>query len=163
MLFGRSKGQTGRVWSRILEWCSEVGAELAEGWEDDEFAGAGYDRLVLELPRVLVGDVHGVQADLHGGVDVAARAVADHPAVGFHDFVFAHEFTVGFGAFLGNDFNEFEKALQTGTLDFSGLLGGFALREENQAVAFGEIGKSFGDAIKDLRRGALEIHDAGMN
>src|SRR6266481_3884875 len=113
---------------------SEVGAKLSEGREDDEFAGTGDDRLVFELPGMLVGDVDGVQADLHGGVDVAARAVANHPAVGFHDFVFTHEFAVGFGAFFGNDFDELEKALQTGALDFSRLFGGFALGEENQAV-----------------------------
>jgi len=52
-----------------------VGAEFAKGWKDDEFAGAGDDRLVFELPGMFVRDVDGVQADLHGGIDVAARAV----------------------------------------------------------------------------------------
>src|ERR1700738_1124368 len=82
------------------------GAELAKGWKDDEFAGAGDDRLVFELPGMLMRDIDGVQADLHGGIDVAARAVADHPAMGFHDFVFAHEFAIGLGTFFGNNFDE---------------------------------------------------------
>jgi hypothetical protein len=140
-----------------------MGAEFAERREDNKFAGAGDHRLVFELPGVFVRDVDGVEADLHGRVDVAARAVADHPTVRFHDFVFAHEFAVSFGTFLGNNFDELEEALQAGTLDFGGLFGGLALGEENQAVALGEIGKRFGDAIEDFWRRALEINDAGVN
>src|SRR6266849_7527821 len=64
---------------------------------------------MFELPGVLVWDVHGVQADLHGGVDVAARAVANHPSVGLHDFVLAHQCTVSFRVLLGNDLDEFEE------------------------------------------------------
>src|SRR6202022_786555 len=142
---------------------SEVGAELAEGWQDDELAGAGDDRLVFELPGLLVRDVDGVEANLHGGIDVAARAVADHPAVGFYDLVFAHEFAIALRAFFGNNLDELEEALQTGALDLGGLLGGLPFSEENQAMALGQISERFWDAIKNFWRRALEIDDACVN
>ena len=141
----------------------EVAAEFAEGGEDDEFADAGDDRLVFELPGVLVRDVDGVEADLHGGVDVAARAVADHPGVSFYDFVFVDQEIVGLGIFFADDFDELEKSLQAGALDFGGLLGGLAFGEENQAVALGEIGERFGDAIENFWRRAFELDDAIVN
>src|SRR5256885_16949960 len=110
-----------------------MAAEFAEGWEDDELAGAGHYRFVFELPGVLVRDVDGVQADLHRWIDVAARAVADHPAMGLNDFVLVDERAVHFRAFLGNDFDEFKEALQAGALDLGGLLGGLAFGEENRS------------------------------
>jgi len=85
--------------------------------------------LVFELPCVFVRDIDGVQSNLHSGVDVAARAVADHPTVGFHDFVFADEFAVGLRAFFRNNFYKLKEALQPGALNFRGLLGGLALGE----------------------------------
>src|SRR5260370_36625760 len=121
----------------------EVGAEFAEGWKNDEFSRAGDDRLVFELPGVFVRDVDGVEADLHGGVDVAARAVAYHPPVCFHDFVLAHEFSVGLGTLLGNNFDELEEALQAGTLDFGRLFAWLALREKNQPRSLLQIREPF--------------------
>ena len=47
-----------------------------------------------------------------------------------HDFVFVHQAAVGLGIFFADDFDEFEKALQPGALDFRGLLGGLAFREQ---------------------------------
>lgn len=38
----------------------EVAAEFAEGRENDEFAGAGSDWFMFEMPGVLVRDVDGV-------------------------------------------------------------------------------------------------------
>ena len=113
----------------------EVRAEFAEGREDDEFSGAGHDRFVFHVPGVLVRDVNGVEADLHSGIDVAARAVADHPALAFDDFVFVDKASVGDGVFFGDDFDSFEKALQAGALNLCGLFGGFTFGEKNQPVA----------------------------
>ena len=93
------------------EFWLEVAAEFAEGWEDDEFADAGEDRFVFERPSVLMRDVDGVEANLHGGIDVAAWAVADHPGVIFYDFVFTDEEIVGLGIFFADNFNELEKSL----------------------------------------------------
>ena len=43
------------------------------------------------------------------------------------------------------------------------MFGGFAFGEKNQAVAFGEIGESFRDAIENLWRSAFELDDASVN
>ena len=71
-------------------------AKLAKRRQDHEFPGACHDGFMLQSPGVLVRDVHRVQADLHRRIDVAARAVADHPAVGFHDFVLVNESAISF-------------------------------------------------------------------
>jgi hypothetical protein len=139
---------------------SEVGAELAEAGKDDEFAGAGHDGFVFHVPGVLVGDVDGVQADFERGIDIAARAVTDHPAMRFYDFVFADEACVGDGVFFVDDFDGLEKSLQAGALDFCGLLGGLAFGEENQAMAFGEVGERFGHTIENFGWSAFEVYDA---
>src|SRR5580698_1680872 len=69
----------------------EVATQLAKCRNDDQLSSARHDRLVLQLPGMLVRDVHGVEPDFHRWIDVAARAVADHPALRFHDFIFAHQ------------------------------------------------------------------------
>ena len=123
--------------SKIGYYRLEMAAEFPERGENDEFSVAGEYGLVLHVPSVLMRDVDGVEADFHGGIDVAARAIADHPAVGFHDFVLVDQHAVGFGIFLCDDLDKFKESLKAGTLDFGGLLGGFAFGEENQTVAFG--------------------------
>jgi len=112
---------------------------------------------------VLVRNVDGVEADLQRGIDVRTRAVADHPAVRLHDFVFADEAGVGDRVLFVDDFNRFKKSLQAGALHFGRLFGRFALGEKNQAVALGEISKRFRDAIENFWRGAFEVHDAIVN
>ena len=141
----------------------EMAAEFAEAGEDDEFAGAGGDGFVLHVPGVLMRDVDSVEADAEGGIDVAARGVADHPAVSFDDFVFRDEAGVRDGIFFVDDFDGLEKALQAGALDFGGLLRGFAFGEKNEAMAFGEVGERFGNAVEDFWWRAFEIDDAIMN
>jgi len=137
-----------------------MAAEFAEGGQDDELAGAGFDRFMFEVPGVLVGDVDGVQADFHRGVDVAAWGVADHPAVRFYDFVFVDKTSVGDSVFFGDDFDGFEKALQAGALDLCGLFGGFTFGEENEAVALGQISERFRNAVENFGRGAFKFDDA---
>src|SRR5712671_4290098 len=112
----------------------EMRAEFAERRKNDQLTGAGDDRLVFELSGVLVRNIHRVEANLHGRVDVAARAVADHPTVRFHDLVFAHKFAVSVCTLFRNDFDELEKALQPGALDLCRLFGRLAFGEENQPV-----------------------------
>ena len=80
---------------------------------------------------MLVGDVDGVEPNLQRGVDVAARAVADHPAMRFHDFVFPHQTSVGFWIFFADDFDKLEKSLQAGTLDFRRLFRRFSFLTDN--------------------------------
>src|SRR5882757_325069 len=145
------------------EHVSEMAAEFAEAGEDDEFAGAGGDGFVLHVPGVLMRNVDGVEADAKGGIDVAARRIADHPAMGFDDFVFRDEAGVGDSILFVDNFDGFEKALQSGALDFGGLLGGFAFGEENEAMAFGEIGERFGNTVENFWRCAFEVDDAVVN
>jgi len=140
-----------------------VAAEFAEAGEDDEFAGAAHDGFVFHVPSVLVRDVNGVEADLEGGIDVAAWAVADHPALRLHNFMFADEAGVRDGVFFRDDFNGLKEPLETRALHFCGLFGGFAFGEKNQAVALGEISERFGNAIQNLGRSAFQVHDAHVN
>src|SRR5258708_3914463 len=141
----------------------EMAAEFAEAGEDDEFAGAGGDGLVLHVPGVLMRDVDGVEADTKGGIDVAARGIADHPAMGFDDFVFRDEAGVRDGIFFVDDFDGFEEALQAGALDFGGLLGGFTFGEKNEAMTFGEVGERFGNTVENFGWRALEVDNAIVN
>ncbi len=140
-----------------------MAAQFAEAGEDHEFAGAGGDWFVLHVPGVLMRDVDGVEADTEGGVDVAARGIADHPAMGLDDFVFRDEAGVGDSILFVDDFDSFEEALQAGALDFGGLLGGFAFGEKNEAMAFGEVGERFRNTVEDFWRRALEVDDAVVN
>lgn len=42
----------------------EMAAQCAERGNDHQFAGAGHDRFVFELPGVLMRNVNGVEPDL---------------------------------------------------------------------------------------------------
>src|SRR6266403_4913 len=141
----------------------EMAAKIAKDRQDHELSRSWYHRFVLQGPGVLMRDVHRIQPDLHGRVDVAARAVADHPAVSFHNLVLVNQAAVRLRIFLRHDLDGFKKSLQAGTLDFCGLLRGFALGEKNEPVPLGEIGESFRHAVQYFRRGALQINDAAMN
>ena len=140
-----------------------MAAQFAEGRQDHQFSRAGHHWFMFQGPGVLVGDVDGVEADLHGRIDVAARAVADHPAVGFHDFVLVNESAIRFRVFFRNDFYKFKKSLQPRSLDFRCLFRGFALRKQNQPVPFGKIREGFRHAIQNFRRRPLQVDDAAMN
>ncbi len=115
----------------------EVRAQLAERRQDYQLPRPGHHWLMLEGPGVLVGNVHGVEANLHRRINVTAGAVADHPAVGFHDFVLVHQPAVRLRIFFRHDLNELEKSLQAGAFDLRGLLRGFAFGEENEPVPLG--------------------------
>src|SRR5882724_10997141 len=140
-----------------------MAAELAEAGEDDEFAGAGGDGFMLHVPGVLMRNVDGVEADAEGGIDVAARGVADHPAMGFDDFVFRDEAGVRDGVLFVDDFDGLEETLQAGALDLGGLLGGLAFGEKNEAMTFGEVGERFRNTVEDFGWCALEVDDAIVN
>jgi len=137
-------------------------AKLAEGRQDDQLSRACHNRFVFESPGVLMRDVHGIEADLHRRIDVAARAVTDHPAVGLHDFVFVNQAAVGLGIFFRNDFDEFEKSLQAGALHLGGLFRGFALGKKNEPMPFGKIRQSFRHAVQNFRRRPLQLDDVAM-
>src|SRR6266581_1547542 len=98
-------------WSQL-----KMPAQFAERRDDDQLAWAAQHCLVFQHPGVRVGDVHGIQTELQRRIDVAAGAVADHPAVRFHNFVLIDERPVGDMVFLRHDLDKFEEPLQTGAL-----------------------------------------------
>src|SRR5882672_2375960 len=137
--------------------------KLAKGRQDHELSRPRHHRFVLQGPGVLMRNVYGIQADLHGRIDVASRAIADHPAVSFHNLVLVDQAAVRLRILLRHDLDGFKKSLQAGTFDFCGLFRGLALGEKNEPVPLGEIRKSFRNAVKYFRRRALELDDAAVN
>src|SRR5882672_6666861 len=60
---------------------SEMFAQSAEARQDEEATGSAAHFFVFELPGGMVRNEHGVQPRLQGGIDIAPRAVPDHPSV----------------------------------------------------------------------------------
>src|SRR5260370_603838 len=141
----------------------EMTAKLAEGRQDHQLSGTRHHRFVLQVPGVLVRDVHGIEADLHRRIDVAARAVADHPTVGLHNLVFVDQSAIGLGIFLRNDFDEFEHSLQAGPLHPAVLFRRLSLGKKNEPVPLGEIRKRLWHAVQNFRGCPLQVDDAAMN
>ena len=80
---------------------------------------------------MLVRDEDGVEANFHRRINVAARAVANHPAVGLDDFVLVNQAAISLRIFFSNDFDEFKESLKAGALDLGSLLRGLAFGKEN--------------------------------
>src|SRR6195256_486737 len=90
-------GRCGRV--QQPNWAAvrlEMPAKLAKGRQDHELSRPRDDRFVLQGPGVLMRDVDSIQPDLHRRIDVAARTVADHPAVSFYNLVLVNQAAVCF-------------------------------------------------------------------
>src|SRR5690348_2009072 len=134
-------------------------AEIAEGGEDKKFARAAFDFALFEFPCGGMRDEDGVQAGVHGGIDVTAWAIADHPTVRFDDFKLVDHALVGRRILFNDDFDRVEVGLQTGALDLCSLFGSFAFCEQDQAIALGKIRKRFGHAVHDVRRSVFEFGD----
>src|SRR5690348_7774062 len=134
-----------------------MGAEFAEAGEEDEFAGAAFELLVLKHPGGMVRNEDGVESGLKSGINVAARAVAHHPAVGFHNFELRDDAFVGLRIFFGDNFYGVEVSGEAGAFNLGGLRGGFAFAQKDEAMAFAQIGKSFGDAFENARRHGVEL------
>ena len=80
----------------------EEGGEL--GKFDQVLAGwRRIDGFMLERPGEVVGNEDGVDAGLEGGIDVGARAVADHPGAGAVAAVTGDEAGVSGRVLLGQD------------------------------------------------------------
>src|SRR5690348_9935866 len=120
-------------------------------------------RLMFQLPRVLVRDVHGVQPHLHRRVDVAPRAVPDHPALRLHDLVLVHQARVCRRVLLRYDLDRFEKSLQPGAFHLRRLLRRLALRKQNQPVPLRQVRQRLRHPVQDLRRRPLQLHHPLMD
>src|SRR5712692_2289082 len=138
---------------------SKMLAKLAKAGNDQQLARAAVQLAMLELPGGVVRDEDGVEPRLERRVDVATWAVADHPAVRFHDAVPVDQTFVRRRILLRHDLDGFEEALQARPPDLGGLLGCFPLGEQDQPVAVGEIRQRLRHAVQDVRRSALERGD----
>src|ERR1700731_5116047 len=94
----------------------EMRSQLAERWQNHQFPRPRDYRFVLQLPGVLVRDIHRIQSYFHGWINITARAVTDHPALGLHNFVFVHQLAVSFMILFRHDLDKFEESLQSGAL-----------------------------------------------
>ena len=81
--------------------------------------------------------MYSIQPRLHCRIDVAARAVADHPSVGLYNFVLVHQGSICLGIFLRYNFNRLEKSLQSRSFDFCSLFGWLALGEQDESMPGG--------------------------
>src|ERR1700731_2074178 len=71
--------------------------QIAKDRQNHQLSRTRQHWLMLQLPGIHVRDVHGVEARFHRRVDVAARAIADHPALRLHDFMFVNQQMIGLG------------------------------------------------------------------
>ena len=126
--------------------------EIGEGRQFEKVLASRrlVDDFVLEDPCEVVGDKDGVESSGEGGVDIGARAVADHPSEAGFAAVVAGEREVGFVVLLGQDFDGGEVGGQSRAAKFIGLFVGIAFGDEDEAVACREVGEGFGDVGEEL-------------
>jgi hypothetical protein len=103
------------------------------------------DDFVFEDPGEAVGDEDGVEASDEGGVDVRARAIADHPGGAGLAAVVGAQRAVGFVMLFGEDFDCGEVRGQAGAVKLVGLLLGIAFGDHDEAMAGGEFGEGEGN------------------
>lgn len=125
----------------------EVECKIRKGGEFQKNLTVGrlVDYLVLQHPGEVVRDEDCVEAGGQGGIDVGARAVADHPCRRCFAGVVRRQGEVGFGVFLRQDLNCGEVRCQTGAVELVVLLFGIALGDHDDAVAGREVGEGFGN------------------
>jgi hypothetical protein len=117
--------------------------EIGKGGKFDEVL-AGWrlvDDLVLEDPGEVVGDEDGVESRGECGVDIGARAVADHPGGAGFAAVMERERDVGFGVLFREDFDGAEVRGEAGAVELVLLLLGVALGDQDDSVTGGEVGQ----------------------
>ena len=112
--------------------------------------GGLVDDLVLEDPGEVVGNEDGVEAGCECGIDVGARAVADHPGVAGLAAVVGGKGTVGVVMLFWEDLDGREVRGEAGALELAGLLFGVSFGDHDEAVAGGEIGESRGYVGEEL-------------
>src|ERR1700685_527133 len=106
-------------WLCYLELCYlKMIAKGAEVHQDQKAPGAAAHFFVFERPGGVVRDEYGFQAAFERGIDIAARAVADHPSVLFHNVVPVYKSAVGGRVFFRDDFHGGKKKFLKRTLPF---------------------------------------------
>src|ERR1700674_3223663 len=109
---------------------SKMSAQLTKTLENQKLSCSTFELGFFELPCSMVRNENGIQACVKRRIDVAARAIADHPAVRFYDFELLDHAVVGGGLFFEHNFNCIEIRLQAGALHFCSLLGRFTFCEQ---------------------------------
>ena len=113
-------------------------------------SGGLVDDLVLEDPGKVVRDEDSVKAGSQGGINVRARAVADHPGVTGLAAVMGDEGKIGFVMFFGENFDSREMSGKPGALKLVGLFFGVAFGDHDEAVAGSEVGESGGHVREEF-------------
>jgi len=112
---------------------------------------AGHVQLrVFKDPRVLVEQMHGVQARRKRGIDVALGAVSNHPGRVGSQFVTRDHLPIYSGVLLGNDLNSGEEGREPRAGKLVSLFRVIALGHEDQAMAAAEIGQGLHYAGEEL-------------
>jgi len=127
-------------------------AELGEGVQFEQVLTLrrGCNVRVLQNPGAGMKEKDGVQAGGQGRVDVALRAVADHPTGVGREFVALENFAIGGRVLFCNDFDGGEVAGESGAGQLVGLFRLIALGHEDETVAGGQFGESFFHAGEQL-------------
>src|ERR1700693_920886 len=122
--------------------------KLSKAIEDQKFSAPALDLAFFQFPGSRMWDEYRAKASMHRRVDIAARAIAHHPTVRFHNFELVDHAFVQTGIFFQHDFDGVKIRLQAGTLHLSGLLGRLALGDHNQAMMFRQIRQSLWNAFE---------------
>jgi hypothetical protein len=99
------------------------------------------DDLVFEDPGEIVGDKDRVESCAKSGVDVGARAVADHPGVTGLAAVLGREREISFVVLFREDLDGREVRSEARAAEFIGLLFGVSLGDHDETMARGEVGE----------------------
>ena len=109
-----------------------------------------------------MGNEHGVEPDLQCRVDVTARAISNHPAVGLHNFELLDHSRVSVRVLFDHDFDRVEIGKQAGPLNFRHLLRLLAFGKQDQAVMFRKIRQRFRNTFENMRRRAFQFRDDAL-
>ena len=90
--------------------------------------------LVLQHPGETMRDEDGVEPGAECGVDIRARAVADHPCACSFASVVSREGKIGFIVLLRQNFDCSKVGRKTRTLKLSVLLGRITLSHEDKPM-----------------------------
>ena len=113
--------------SKKFSNASKMAAHFAEAVEDQKLSRAALDLALFQFPCSRMWDEYSAKASMHRRVDVAARAIAHHPTVRFHNFELVDHMFVQTGIFFQYDFDGIKIRLQARALYLGSLLGRLAL------------------------------------
>lgn len=135
-----------------------MSSEITKTRNENQFSRAAFELSVLKNPGGVMRNKNRIQASLQRRIDVAPRAISNHPAIRFDDFELLNDALVRGKILFRHNFDGFKIARQPGTFHLGGLRGSLALAQQDQPMAPAQIGEGFRDAIENVRWSALEVH-----